>query len=846
MMGRYRGIMAFIAALFGGLILLNNAAYAQTKAEGIELIVQPDDIGIMGRVRAGTWTPLRVTIRSTASAARTLECQWITEDIDGDTVRWESAVTAVRGSEGSAAERGAWLYAVPPIITNMRQVQWRINVLEQGNVILSTKIFPPRPVGRHVGVIGTTSTTPMSLDDYAIDNTQNEPIHLINGIRPADLPDQWYGLSIMDALIWTREGGAPDAPGVPTDAIAEWVRRGGHLVIALDSGAGSNSLNNWLADHPLGRLMPELQRGGATSEPVELNSNDRTRFLPGWLGVPSARTAEEGPLKISVQPLVPTHDSHGQVILHHGAWPLVVARRVGMGRVTVIGVDLTDPGLRKEGMPQNGTLWRSVFGWQGPAIDLAAYKKELEDQDPAYNQPGYRNKVVLAERHFPQRTAMTGSVATPLAAAIFLFLLYGLAVPIIHAILRVQGKSHWGWMAFTIAVAAFGAVAWTGGSIARPQTTRISHFSVLTINADEGDGLDNTLHTHSWLSLYVAKHGDVEVAIDPLKGRPDAEGRITRRNPNTLTSAGLSRDQRYSGFVDPQTYGFSADRSHIANIPMRSTAKQLEADYFGRVGDITHPDPDEPGVPQQWGDVEHDVYVDNKGILRGWIAHGFPRAVSEYIVVYSPGGDVYNATTHRTSPGGVRVWSQQRGGAWQPGVELRFGTDITGAGEALLIEPPDAKNRVPLSGDLKWDGFLGNRLVYAKPTGMHAHGGPMMTYTETSESNLKVHLQLLNFYAMLPHPRFQTIQQTYAGFGHNIGDTATSYKRIVGRNLDLTPALVNRCVIIIGFIDRSAPLPMPMTVDGQTVEAFEDPSMTMVRIVIPVKEKAAPATGDQP
>ena len=47
--------------------------------------------------------------------------------------------------------------------------------------------------------------------------------------------------------------------------------------------------------------------------------------------------------------------------------PLVVAGSYGLGRVTLIGVDISDRRLMGGYLPNGPLLWSAVFGWRSPA-----------------------------------------------------------------------------------------------------------------------------------------------------------------------------------------------------------------------------------------------------------------------------------------------------------------------------------------------------------------------------------------------------------------------------------------------------------------------------------------------
>ena len=122
--------------------------------------------------------------------------------------------------------------------------------------------------------------------------------------------------------------------------------------------------------------------------------------------------------------------------------------------------------------------------------------------------------------------------------------------------------------AFVAVVLVFSAVSWAGAWLMAPKRAAVSHFTILSAQADSP-----TVHAHSWLSLYIPKFAKQKVEVDP--DHPTVK--------HTLASPGLVTGLNESGFLDPQTYEIDTAIPRSADIPFRSTAKQLEVDYLGRI-----------------------------------------------------------------------------------------------------------------------------------------------------------------------------------------------------------------------------------------------------------------------
>src|SRR5439155_22613073 len=115
--------------------------------------------------------------------------------------------------------------------------------------------------------------------------------------------------------------------------------------------------------------------------------------------------------------------------------PAVIAGGYGFGRVTMIGLDLTDPRITKANppLPSGERLWNAVFGWNAkifPDEVLDTKKKEREIWEPSSRTHHFLDAFI------PRKLAMRETAASALLLAILLYGAYwrlagpiGFAVP---------------------------------------------------------------------------------------------------------------------------------------------------------------------------------------------------------------------------------------------------------------------------------------------------------------------------------------------------------------------------------------------------------------------------------
>ncbi|MFW6060551.1 MAG: hypothetical protein ACODAQ_10235 [Phycisphaeraceae bacterium] len=732
------------------------AAPVAAQLSGVELAVPRDFVGIGGRLRLGEWTPIRVTLTNRGSEPRAVICRWLLRDYDGDEVIAQRRV----GALNPQADESVWLYGVPPV-NQPNGHAWTIQVLDEaGERVLASEdvLVDHRMLFEHAHTpIGVMSTAALGLQPYTARDTRHDAVALLRGLELASLPDRWYGLSSVQALIWTSEGGAPvDQAGSVADemllALREWVRRGGHLVIVLPS-VGQTWTESVVAD-----MLPVTDQQMRALPDAE---------LPGWLY--DARPSE--PVRMQLTGFAVEGDDDVAVLERaEDGTPVVVAGRHGFGRVTMVGVDLRDRRLVRMGVPSGRFgLWHTIFGWQSPAFTQAYIEAERNKNPPAMNRVAHRDEVSLG-RFIPGMIAMRNTAAPALLAAVLVFALYWvLAGPVAYVALRQKGTVQHSWVVFAGFALLFSVVTWVGAWAMQPRLESVSHFSVL-----DADGRTGEVHAHSWLSLFAPEFGDVHVALGEDAGSAH----------HTLSSAGHPHGGQGAGFLDRRSYTLDAAAPSAMDVPFRGTAKQFELDYYGRL------DRAQPGVMHDWVMPQGRVRVENAWPV-GELSHGLPGVLRDVLVVYCPGDGQM-----------PWVWRYDR---WAPREVLDLSAN-RGRATGLVRRPRR------FAEDRNWntEGFLGE--LIGQRTG---RGFAQMEQLRGSvaESELIQAMEMLTFYAMLPPPNFRKGLS-----GALSGSRPVMYGRDGARPFDVSHLTAGRRLIVLGYLE-SAPLPAPLTVDERAVDS---------------------------
>ncbi len=739
------------------------------------LNVERTDVGFSGHVRPGEWVPLRLTVDNPTADDVELRFVWTVEDADGDRVAAER--TAVINAQ---REERLWLYAPLPLEAD-RDTTWTVQALstdaEGDNATqtvgepVSFRVDPTRWAEPGTGLIAVMSEQDLGLDDYAAHATQHEPLSVVRGLSLADLPDRAHALSALDAIIWTADsGGDPADASIPSavfPALREYVLRGGHLVVVLPRVG-----QTW-TQSPLAGLLPV--------------SGDAVK-----------RVTAPPPMLAGVKPDVPSISLHTFDVTPAGDATvlgrtdggdafLITARR-GFGKVTLVGVDITDNVWRDRLSSGKSRVWNTVFNWTAPVFQAAEVRRlsGRAQTGSAEMRPASELASDPLASFVPGRIAMRGTVSVILLVAVGLLFLYVAAAAGSFWWVKAAGRSHLAWLAFAGVVVAFSAFSWGGAWLARPTGLQARHMSVLTI-----DPAANAARVRSWVSLFVPRFGEARVAV-PAAAVPGLLDEPT----NHFAGFGVSADGSATGFLDAQRYAVAAAQPYEASLPVRATTKRLTLDVVsGETLDTQSNTNDDallgPGAIEALEPPSHDL---NAGRLRARLRHNLPGELHDVTVVYCRGEGYRGRSRRVLTPTVWRVMNNagQRQ-PWSPGQTLEIDGEPSHA-QRLFLRRSDYLIKEP-ERSLKDEGFLGLLLEQQRGVADNVTPG---NDTVTRE------FELLSFFDAMPPPRFDIV-----GFS----PTNAALRRTIGRTLDLSDLLHGPRLIILGQLHDS-PLPVDLTVDG--------------------------------
>lgn len=641
------GLLAVLAAATFARAQQSGSDQAPPIPEG-EVTIEADTFGFGGVVRAGEWMGLRLALTDRAERPRPAAITLRIPDADGDVARMQRVVTLNPGRT-----QGVWLYARAPFSTTAGSVftvtaHARSSGADaetaRGPQIGAARIGPSRVIERNAGaqLIGVIGRRRVGLDQYTVRSpnrsdqpaTGHEPINLASGLTPEDFPDAWMGLAPYQTLVWV-DGDPSSLRLDQAEAVLEWVRRGGHLVVVMPpvGQIWTNARANPLID-----LVP-------AAEVVRNEGVNLERYRPMLTEREDLPLPEDAVLH-TFRPASDASSAEAAPILQGPDSGVVAIRRlVGTGAVTFVGFDLTD--RRLLGRLDAQRLWHRILGHRFDVIS----KAEAEQMQGAGDASFVRHGPVWLDEGIDAQINKTGRAGAGVLLGLVVFVIYFfLAGPLGFALLSKRGWRQHAWLAFIGSAAAFTLVAWGGARAIKPTQVDISHLTFL--DHVYGQPVERA---RVWFNALLPTYGRQRVSIQPPEG-------VSAQDEQSLQalSSWDSPEADPAGFPDRREYAVNARRPRAIDAPTRSTVKQFRADWLG---------------PPQWRMPRPvdggGIGFDRQGGLRGSLVHDLPAPMQRVAVVL-----VRRQIPHQPLPPGgampVEAW------AWKP-----FGSDEWSPGQRL-------------------------------------------------------------------------------------------------------------------------------------------------------------------
>jgi hypothetical protein len=797
----------------------------QAQSSG-EVAVKCQWFGVGGSVRPGEWAGIQLTVTDSSDKPREVIVRIPMPDADGDKAAWEATLTTNPG-----VNQPVWAYLrLPSRFRANEPVKFAVfaavesasanpgdaTSLTAGRQLASGFILPRQVVSSGEGMLGIVGSRIMGLGHYAGTPGLNslpmghERWEIIQRLDSDALPDRWMGLMQFAALVWND----PQPSALNTEksqAIREWVLRGGHLVVVLPTVAQTwnDEANNPLFDitprvrvnrkesqslEPLRALITRKPRlGDKPEDHLEMPTNEVIQTLTPLDGA----TPAEAECIIGMPAPFPDNE-----------W-LVARRQVGLGMVTFVGLNAATRFLEQRGLPDPELFWHRILGRRGQMTAV----KESSDMSPGIN---IARTLVTLDNSIADQIAKTTLAGAGVLMGLAIFIIYWLiAGPVGYAALKKTGNQRHSWLAFVLAAALFTGIAWGGATAIRPARVSAAHLTILDhVYTPQGESVQRA---RAWMSVLIPEYGEASVAVgDPTKsGSAKFHNLITPWEPETASTA---------GFPDARTYRINSRAPDHFSIPTRSTVKQFQVDWAGGpVWDMPRPVSDAKGEP-----VPITAALNEKGalVLSGSLMHKLPDALRDAVIIVNLGQNPLIVSWAGAGAWKMtsKVFAAEFDGPWEPGQVL----DLS---HPLKYSLGDGPRNVPGKPSNGYFGALLENLAGSAPDQMD---GSMRD--SSSLTALIKKMKALTFFGEIEPPNLE--DESSRGFN------VIGKPRIIRRythGLDLSPWFTQPCIIIVGYVGKdndTVPSPVPLMVgSGRSYSPVPTTGRTIVRWVYPLPTK---------
>jgi hypothetical protein len=426
--------------------------------------------------------------------------------------------------------------------------------------------------------------------------------------RVAELPNLWFGYAAADVVVLSTSD-RDFATNLVSDpiragALAEWVRRGGRLIVCAgrnaDLLAGSAEIN---------AILP-VDIGPAYQTPlVQVN-------WPGGGGDNSVPLADPDPeKKLSIVRITPRIKPPRQSLAlidppktPADATPVVVQGPYGLGRVTVVAIDLDQAPFTR--WPGHTEFWRQLLARSGPRIPENVGNSNLNIR-----------QEVAADRELTeinrQLEAFEGVPVISFGWVALFILVYILVVgPLDYLFLKhVVKRLELTWITFPTVVLAVSAAAYFTAYYLKGSELRINKLDVVDVDLQTGRA-----YGRAWFSLFSPRIQKYTVGVEPASTwvpPPDSSEPVT-----TVSWFGETRTGRQSLFR--HSYEYAPQAVGLRGVPIQVwTTKGFQADWAAPL------DKDKPAIENR---LRHPPGRPDD--LIGSVTSRLPVALDDVILIY--------------------------------------------------------------------------------------------------------------------------------------------------------------------------------------------------------------------
>ena len=525
-------------------------------------------VGFAGRYKVGLWTPVEVTLRGGSQPA---SGELSVTVPDGDGVPSRVATPPERPCRVlPGRDTRVLLYARFGRIDSKLSVQFQqadsqqaggrtvTRSLSTSDTADRTRFLPAVAAGRRL-IVGV-GAGPLGLEDAI--GLQRQPLEQRTVVArlddAAELPQQWHGYEGVDTLVLSTS--RPEiysslTPGCPRiEALDQWVRVGGKLVVCVGSRAGE-----FLGDEgllaPLARFLPgrlAAETLGA-AEKVSIFPLRQTGALETYSASPIPIPSRSAG-KVPQVPKLTEVAVDGIIEAQETDLPLVVRTPRGFGQIVFFAGDLDRQPLK---------------GWEGGRPKLLAKLLALPTARAGESDDGDRHFDDLAGQLRSALDQFSKVRLIPFWAVVALIVVYILLIgPGDYFFLRkLNCRMQWTWLTFPLIVITFSVGAYLAARRLKGDRICINQLDLVDVDTQSG-----LVRGTSWMNIFSPQAKSFDLSLRP--GLPD--GTVPSDAEVTLSWLGLPG--RFLGGMNPQlsnpafraeAYDFSPKLDAMRHLPIQ-------------------------------------------------------------------------------------------------------------------------------------------------------------------------------------------------------------------------------------------------------------------------------------
>jgi hypothetical protein len=560
-----RACMSLLVCL-GGITSAWAAAPPHIDEKGIRIGLR--DGSSVARSRNGVWTPVTVPLQAGSDDVPRNSYQLVVETTDGEAVpyRYTVSVPAIPAK----STQFVFAYVRPGSTRDTLSITLQTAA---GSVVQTVSDLSRDPSKREILephellylTLGSSLQGLKVAPKPGAAEQAQQPENLGEGVpvpgfasieNVADMPDRWFGYESVDVIVMSTfsekfAGQLLEMNKARRDALLDWVRRGGRLVLSV--GRNQQSVAKWLEKVPLvdGVLQSKVTR-------VSLPN------LQMWCG---ADPRQRQPLRnLEIVRVQPGQNMQGMVYEDSApedgeTRPILWQSSCGLGRVILVAFDLDAPPFST--WDGQGAFWKKLQEEVAPRVSAA------EANLPA--GPFVQGGELAVDLKRELESFQEVPVISFGWVALFILFYIVLVGPLDYLLLKkVFKRLELTWITFPVLVLIVSVAAYATASYFKGDDLRINKVDLVDIDL-YGTG---QVYGHSWFTLFSPRIQNYTIGLEPAApewGGRWSEGEADAPVPTMMVAVmdgmetGLGGNSQ-SLFRRP--YEYAADASGLLHVPI--------------------------------------------------------------------------------------------------------------------------------------------------------------------------------------------------------------------------------------------------------------------------------------